>query len=136
MVLIAKVVKNGLPVSGVELGVFAGSECREAAMTDAEGLAYMTIPGDAATKLTFRVAEDEYVLNAKESVNYETDAVVGTPRAPFHIELGTATRIDGVNADGNNSDIYDLQGRKVKVDDQTHKLRKGVYIVNGQKQVK
>ena len=136
MVLIAKVVKNGLPVSGVELGVFAGSECREAAVTDAEGLAYMTIPGDAATKLTFRVAEDEDVLNAKESVNYETDAVIGTPRTPFHIELGTATRIDGVNADGNNSDIYDLQGRKVKVDDRTRKLRKGVYIVNGQKQVK
>jgi len=136
MVLIAKVVKNGMPVNGAELGVFAGSECREAAVTDGQGMVYITIPGDNAEKLTFRVAEDEFVLNAKESVNYKTDAVIGTPRAPFFIELGTATRIDGVNADLSDGDIYDLQGRKVKVDDRTRKLRKGVYIVNGQKQVK
>ena len=136
MVLIAKVVKNGMPVNGAELGVFAGSECREAAVTDGQGMVYITIPGDKAEKLTFRVAEDEFVLKANESVNYKTDAVIGTPRAPFFIELGTATRIDGVNAELSDGDIYDLQGRKVKVDDRTRKLRKGVYIVNGQKQVK
>ena len=32
-----------------------------------------------------------------------------------------------------NSDVYDLQGRKVEKD---HKLSKGVYIVNGHKKVK
>ena len=32
-----------------------------------------------------------------------------------------------------DSDVYDLQGRKVEKD---HKLRKGVYIVNGHKKVK
>ena len=29
--------------------------------------------------------------------------------------------------------IYDLGGRKIQLDDQTRKLQKGVYIINGQK---
>ena len=137
MVLIAKVVKNGMPVNGAELGVFAGSECREAAVTDGQGMVYITIPGDNAEKLTFRVAEDEFVLKANESVNYKTDAVIGTPRTPFFIELGTATAIESVATESQQTEqVFDLQGRKVKVDDRTRKLRKGVYIVNGQKQVK
>ena len=137
MVLIAKVVKNGMPVNGAELGVFAGSECREAAVTDGQGMVYITIPGDNAEKLTFRVAEDEFVLKANESVNYKTDAVIGTPRTPFFIELGTATAVGFVATESQQTEqVFDLQGRKVKADDQTRKLRKGVYIVNGQKQVK
>lgn len=137
MVLIAKVVKNGMPVNGAELGVFAGSECREAAVTDGQGMVYITIPGDNAEKLTFRVAEDEFVLKANESVDYKTDAVIGTPRTPFFIELGTATAVGSVATESQQTEqVFDLQGRKVKVDDRTRKLRKGVYIVNGQKQVK
>ena len=136
-VLIAKVVKNGMPVNGAELGVFAGSECREAAVTDGQGMVYITIPGDNAEKLTFRVAEDEFVLKANESVDYKTDAVIGTPRTPFFIELGTATAVGSVATESQQTEqVFDLQGRKVKADDQTRKLRKGVYIVNGQKQVK
>ena len=137
MVLIAKVVKDGLPVGGAELGVFAGSECREAAVTDAQGMVYMTVPGDAATKLTFRVVADDELFCAAESVGYETDAVVGTPRAPFVIELGAATGVELVATQSQQTgQVYDLQGRKVKVDDRGRKLRKGVYIVNGRKEVK
>ena len=33
----------------------------------------------------------------------------------------------------NGDTIYDLSGRKVRLDDQTRKLQKGVYIINGQK---
>ena len=137
MVVIAKVVKNGMPMAFAELGVFAGSECREAAVTDGQGMVYITVPGDNSTKLTFRVAEDEFVLKANESVDYKTDAVIGTPRTPFFIELGTATAVGFVATESQQTEqVFDLQGRKVKVDDQTRKLRKGVYIVNGQKQVK
>ena len=137
MVVIARVVKNGMPMAFAELGVFAGSECREAAVTDGQGMVYITVPGDNSTKLTFRVVEDEKVFNAREMVNYATDAVVGTPHSPFVIELGAATAVGFVATESQQTEqVFDLQGRKVKVDDQTRKLRKGVYIVNGQKQVK
>ena len=97
MVLIAQVVADGQPVSGVELGVFAGDECREAAFTDENGMIYITIPGDEACELTFRVADgnSESVIRNSE-LTYETDAVIGTPKAPFIIDLGAATGIESV----------------------------------------
>jgi len=49
---------------------------------------------------------------------------------------GVATGIDGIMSAAGTENIYDLQGRKVKVAEQGSKLRKGVYIVNGQKQVR
>jgi hypothetical protein len=131
-VLIAQVVAGGQPAAGIELGIFAGEECREAAMTDDHGMVFITIPGDSPCTLTFQVSDGTDVARANDSIVYKNDAVVGTPRAPYVIDLGTATRIDGVNAGLNAGDIYDLQGRKID----NSKLRKGVYIVNGQKQVK
>ena len=136
MVLIAKVVKNGMPMPYAELGIFSGDQCREAVVTDGQGMVYITIPGDAAAELTFRVVEDDNIFFAAEKVNYETDAVVGSPNVPFLIDLGNATGIENVNAISNVNDMYDLLGRKVQVDGQNSKLRKGVYIVNGKKQVK
>lgn len=138
MVLIAKVVAGGEPVEGIEVGVFAGEECREAAITDERGMIYITIPGDEPCELTFRIATNGQCLMANsQPITYETDAVVGTPKAPYIIDLGEATDIADINAILNgNGDVYDLQGRKVQVNDQNHKLRKGVYIVNGQKKVK
>jgi hypothetical protein len=136
MVLIAKVVKNGMPMPYAELGIFSGDQCREAVVTDGQGMVYITIPGDATAELTFRVVEDENVFFAAEKVDYETDAVVGSPNVPFLIDLGNATGIENVNAISNVNNMYDLLGRKVQVDGQNSKLRKGVYIVNGKKQVK
>ena len=149
MVLIAQVVADGQPVSGVELGVFASVEseesvvdyeCREAAVTDERGLVYITIPGDEPCELTFRVAiNGQWSMVNSQSITYETDAVIGTPKAPFIIDLDNATGIaDNIRETiNNNGDVYDLQGRKiVNRESVNRKLRKGVYIVNGQKQVK
>ena len=56
---------------------------------------------------------------------------------PFVINLGEATGIASINGDDSSlSNTYDLQGRKVKTTGQSHKLRKGVYIVDGKKKVK
>ena len=44
---------------------------------------------------------------------------------------GTATRIQGVSADDEDGDWYDLNGRKL----QSKPKKKGVYILNGQKKV-
>lgn len=149
MVLIAQVVADGQPVSGVELGVFASVEseesvvdyeCREAAVTDERGLVYITIPGDEPCELTFRVAiNGQWSMVNSQSITYETDAVIGTPKAPFIIDLDNTTGIaDNIRETiNNNGDVYDLQGRKiVNRESVNRKLRKGVYIVNGQKQVK
>jgi hypothetical protein len=143
MVLIAQIVKDGMPVAGAELGIFATENaggastttCREAVVTDAQGMAFITIPGDKATTLTFRVADGEKLYYASETVNYKTDDVIGSPRAPFAIELGGATGIERIVATGHVT-TYDLQGRKIEQDAEGQKLRKGVYIVNGQKKVK
>ena len=140
MVLIAQVVADGQPVSGAELGVFAGDECREAAVTDERGMIYITIPGDETCTLNFRVSDgNSQISTLNAQITYETDAVIGTPKAPFIIDLANATGIADNNrvTTNNSGDVYDLQGRKiVNRESENRKLRKGVYIVDGQKQVK
>ena len=78
-----------------------------------------------------------------QSITYETDAVIGTPKAPFIIDLDNATGIKSIcdlqidNSRFDTDAVYDLQGRKiVNRESENRKLRKGVYIVDGQKQVK
>ena len=142
MVLIAQVVAGGQPAAGIELGIFAGEECREAAVTDDQGMVFITIPGDSPCTLTFQVSDGTDVVEANGSIVYENDAVVGTPKAPYVIDLGVSTAIGSIAAAQDGSEWFDLQGRKVRRDDQSRKLRKGIYIVrpaggkNGQKKVR
>ena len=58
-----------------------------------------------------------------------------SPMHPIVINLGAITGIRGFAADGKDAPVYDLQGRKVSLKDGSKKLNKGVYIVNGQKEV-
>jgi len=135
MVLIAQVLWDE-PLAGVELGVFAGDECRETTFTNEQGMVYITIPGDDPVTLTFRVATDEQIFTAPQTIVYETDAVYGSPRAPFIIDLSNSTGIRNIATSQQDEQVFDLQGRKVQFNDEGRKLRKGVYIVNGQKKVK
>ena len=141
MVLIAQVVSGDVPVEGVELGVFAGEECREAAITDENGMVYITIPGDKPCELTFRTAiNGQWSMVNSQSITYETDAVIGKPSAPFVIDLTATTGISAAlndNGKMTNNNVYDLQGRKIDNSTFTNrKLNKGIYIINGQKKVK
>ena len=146
MVLIAQVVGEASklcgsePLAGIELGIFAGDECRTSAITDEEGMVCITIPGDAPCKLTFRVADGpSAIVDVPSTIAYETDAVIGTPSAPLIIDLGNATGITSLD----NSTIspidncYDLSGRKLSNSKWSNgQMRKGVYIINGQKKVR
>ena len=96
----------------------------------------ITIPGDEATKLNFRIFTGDEELEAAESIIYETDAVVGKPSAPFIINLDNTTGIYELTNGSDLEDVYDLQGRKVQFDNRTRKLSKGVYIVNGKTIIK
>ena len=131
-IMSAKVMKNGVPMANVELGVFADGECRTVAMTDEDGIAYLTIPGDDATQLTFKVVKGAEVIDAKEVVTYETDGIYGTPTNPFILTVGNTTGIEVMTVDGSDDSVYDLQGRKIS-DGSIE--RKGIRIVNGQKQL-
>lgn len=131
-IMSAKVMKNGVPMANVEFGVFADGECRTVAMTDEEGIAYLTIPGDEATQLTFKVVKGAEVFDAKEVIIYETDGIYGTPSNPFVVTLGDTTGIETMTIDGSDDSVYDLQGRKIS-DGSVE--RKGIRIVNGQKQL-
>lgn len=127
---------GGKPVANAELGIFVDDECRTAAVTDQNGVAYLTIPGDDAATLTFKVSDGNEVAPLNASLRYETDAIYGTPAHPFGIDLdGTTGLDDAILENGAGADqpsVFDLQGRKLNP--QTLRLNKGVYIINGTKQ--
>lgn len=127
---------GGKPVANAELGIFVDDECRTAAVTDQNGVAYLTIPGDDDATLTFKVSDGSEVAPLNASLRYETDAIYGTPAHPFGIDLdGTTGLGDDIFENGAGADqpsVYDLQGRKLNP--QRLRLNKGVYIVNCTKQ--
>ncbi|MCR4920936.1 MAG: LamG domain-containing protein [Bacteroidaceae bacterium] len=133
-IMAVKLVDKGRPLSNMELGVFAGDECRAAAMTNDEGIAYLTIPGDEACELTFKVALGNEVVDVPFTLTYETDAVYGTPKHPVIINLRDTDGIFEIHDGVGNTSIYDLSGRKIDNSQSSgHRLQKGVYIINGQK---
>ncbi|MCR5849416.1 MAG: LamG domain-containing protein [Bacteroidaceae bacterium] len=132
-IMAVKIVAGRKILGNTELGVFADDECRAAALTNDEGIAYLTIPGDDVTTLTFKVALGDQIIEAKTTVNYEVDGVFGTPQHPMIVDLGEMTGIWEIAGDDEDVSVYDLQGRKVSLRDGSRKLNRGVYIVNGQK---
>ena len=122
-----------------EVGVFADNECRAKAQTNAKGVAYLTIPGEDESELTFKIAIGDEIVDAPTVVNFEADGVYGTPKDPVIIELDEATSIQNSKFKIQNGEesIYDLSGRKINVDSKlstvNSKLKSGIYIINGQK---
>ena len=132
-IMAVKVVADSKILAGVEVAAFAGDECRTATVTNEEGIAYLTIPGDEACELTFKVAVAGEVVVAPLTLTYETDAIYGTPKHPVMMNIGDADGIREMLYDNGKASIYDLGGRKIQHDDKTRKLQKGIYIINGQK---
>ena len=130
MIMTATVTLDGKELSDVEIGVFAGEECRATAVTDSEGRAYITIPGDEACQLSFKVAVSNYEMDAVETLDYTVDAVCGSYSNPFVIDLNSANGIFELKATGVTHTVYDLLGRKLPTitGDQPSNLKKGVYI--------
>ena len=132
-IMAAKVMNGNVAMSNVEIGVFVDDECRTVAVTDQDGIAYLTIPGDDAAILTFKVAQGDAIYDAVDVVNFETDAIYGTPANPFVINLNTTTKVAEIDGAEENESVYDLQGRKVE--QSTGYSEKGILIINGQKRV-
>jgi hypothetical protein len=133
-VMAARVVNGGKPVAHVELGVDVDDECRTAAVTNENGMAYLTIPGDDAAMLNFKVAVENEILELPYALAYEADAVYGTPKQPVLLDLNEAVGISEIMVDVDNTAVYDLSGRMVhQGKNAPRRLSKGVYILNGKK---
>jgi len=131
----AQLLVDGEPARGIELAVFAGDECRTATVSDADGYVYLTIPGDEACEISFKVAVNGQAVDLMKRVGFEKDAIYGTYREPFVFDLSGVTGIDNVLGANASDSIYDLQGRKMETQD-AWQLEKGVYIVGGKKMIK
>ena len=127
MILIAQVMSGNLPAGNVEIGVFDGEECRAAGVTDEQGFITLLIPGENETTLTFRAAIGEDILEATQTLDYESDAIIGSYDMPHIIRFGDEQGIDQLPItndrspikllrDGiiyilRNGQLYDLNGR-------------------------
>ena len=132
-IMAVRVVAGGRALGHVELGVFVDEECRTASVTNDEGMAYLTIPGDDEAMLSFKVAIGDVVVDANTTITFEVDGVYGSPKHPIIIDLSELTGIWEILGDSRDASVYDLQGRKIRLDGNSQRLSKGVYIINGQK---
>ena len=132
MVVLAQVTSQGHPQSDVQVAILSGNQCRSTAITDHQGKIYLTVPGDTPCQLTIKVKDGENIYTLPQHIDYVNDAVVGTTRAPYIINLDTATGIEEMeNGESVNEEWYDLVGRKLN--NTPH--QKGIYIVNGNKRI-
>lgn len=136
-----KVLNGGTVMPDTELAVFAGDECRAKARTNAKGVAYLTVPGEEETALTFKVAAGSQIADAPTVVTFQPDGVYGTPKNPLLIDIDEATSLSEELRMKSEESIYDLSGRKINIKSSADykpstlnsKLKSGIYIINGQK---
>jgi len=100
-IMAVKAVADGKALAGIEVAAFADDECRTAAVTNDEGIAFLTIPGDETCELTFKVASDAAAaeLPVSAEVIFD-DAATGIE------DSGTIT-IDGESESGGN--VYAIE---------------------------
>ena len=102
MTVVACVTYENKPLVNVEIGVFAGEECRTANYTDDEGFAYLTIPGSANEELAFYISYNDEIIKSDITLQYEDDGIVGNPDTPFDIDFTNGAINSGINLIGTN----------------------------------
>lgn len=113
MSLIARVTFDGNELPGAEIGIYAGDECRSHAYTNDAGLAYVTIPGNAKTTLTFKLLYKGKVYTSTTTLDYESDGIVGSTFNPFVINFDTTTGIGTLTVDADeNTEWFTVSGQK------------------------
>ena len=120
------------PVHGVEVGIFAGDECRGAAVEEEGNYWFISVAGDEPTPLTIKVydpAEQKTTL-VGQSLQYTDDATLGTLAEPYIIQLNSAEGVEEI-VNGQSSN------RKVMEDGILYILRNGEkYDATGKKLTK
>ena len=138
MSIIARVMNGDEAVHGVEVGIFAGDECRGAATEDSPitndlGFWFITVAGDEPIELSIKVYDPATVetVTVKQTLNYIDDATLGTLDEPYIIQLNVADGIEDVQGDNvqepkvkkvfengilyilRNGEKYDATGKRV-----------------------
>ena len=91
-------------VDTCEVAAFIDGECREAVRADG-GLYYLVIAGDGSGQtVEIRTCIDDKIVTIDNSIVYESDKNIGTPRHPYVIDLREALsekeKKGDVNGDG------------------------------------
>ena len=139
MSIIARVMNGDEAVHGVEVGVFAGDECRGAATEEhinentTDGYWFLTVAGDEATQLTIKVYDPTTgeTITVQQTLTYTDDATLGSLDEPYIIQLNApqgvekvpsdqvpSTKVQKVFEDGilyiiRNGEKYDTTGKRV-----------------------
>ena len=140
MSIIARVMNGNEPVHGVEVGIFAGEECRGAATeefisgNDTDGYWFLSVAGDETTPLTIRVYDPatNETTTINRTLSYTDDAILGSLAEPYIIQLNAAQGIEEVGSQKStvesvrkvlindhlyfvypNGEMYDVTGKKV-----------------------
>ncbi len=111
MSIIARVMNGDEAVHGVEVGVFAGDECRGAATEEhinentTDGYWFLTVAGDEATQLTIKVYDPTTgeTITVQQTLTYTDDATLGSLDEPYIIQLNAAEGIEDVQGNGSES---------------------------------
>lgn len=112
MTITARVTFNDEVQQGAEVGVFADDECRTAEITDADGYAYFTVPGEGKCNLRFLMVKNGDVWLADATVDFTEDAICGSYKQPLELTFGKTTYVDGIAIDADdNTHWFDVHGR-------------------------
>ena len=139
MSVVARVMSGNEPVHGVEVGIFAGEECRGAATEEhinentIDGYWFLTVAGDEAAPLTIKVYDPTTAetITVQQTLTYTDDATLGSLDEPYIIQLNAAEGIEDVDASAMlggyrkilingilyivrpNGEMYDVTGKRV-----------------------
>ncbi|MBO7115205.1 MAG: hypothetical protein J6V95_08535 [Bacteroidaceae bacterium] len=116
LTMAAKLIKDGKPLANAELGLFADGECRASEITDEKGMVYLTVPGDNKVEMTMKVALGAEIIPLKGSLEYVSDAILGTPQNPLMLDMDSPTGMGLINVSDGNGISYDMQGREISDD--------------------
>lgn len=122
MSVIADVMLNGEPIEGSTISVYAGDElCGYSAPDSETGLHFITVGStdNGSRKLRFVVEteDDTYVFDAL--FDFRADAVIGSVKNPFMLNLDMATGIGSQYAGKaiDRIEYYDLTGRLISAEE-------------------
>ena len=128
MSIVARVMNGDEAVHGVEIGIFAGDECRGAATEEfssvntTDGYWFLTVAGDESTQLTIKVHDPATgeTITVQQTLTYADDATLGSLDEPYIIQLNVAEGIEDVQ--GN---VQGIKVQKVFEDGILYILRNG-----------
>ena len=96
MTIVAQVRNGAETVDTLQLAAFVDDECRATARA-IEGLYFLTVPGDTNNvPITFKTVVNGQVLTFANTVNYNTDAIIGSLDSPYKLDLDKTTAISEV----------------------------------------